>query len=147
MSDLTDDRLAYPEQRVVGVLPDADAIPGLLDDLADAGIDRGSVEVYRGPGDADQVDVDTDEDDGVLTGFVRTVQKAFGDEAERLRSLNDALEAGHQVVTVPVPEEGDDEDAQRAERQRIADVMHAKGARDVAYYGKWAITQLEAGAS
>lgn len=147
MTDLTADHLAYPEQRVVGVLPDRAELAAVLDEIAELGIDRDEVIVYHGPSNADEVDIDTDEEDGPLTGIVRTVQKALGDEAERLRSLNEALEAGYDVVTVPVSEKGDDEDAQRADRQRVADVLHGHGGRNVAYYGKWAITQLEAGAS
>jgi membrane-associated protease RseP (regulator of RpoE activity) len=102
------------------------------------------VDVIRGgPGEGDlRPDVG---EGGPIKAIVRTAQKVLGDEDERLHVLDDALEAGHHVVTVRLT--GEDDDERDAAKAALGAAMRDHGAHDVAFYGKYQIQQLDAGAT
>jgi hypothetical protein len=140
---MSEDMLVYPTEKVVGVVDDRGQLDGVLSALADAGVADGQVEILSGHDDAEKLDP-TGEEHGPLERAMRTVQKALGDESERLEALNAELEAGNFVVQVGLSEE--DDDAREQEKQRVGRVLKDRGARDVAFYGEYQIEELQLGA-
>jgi hypothetical protein len=140
---MSEDMLVYPTEKVVGVVDDRGQLDGVLGALSDAGIADAQVEILSGHDDAEKLDP-TGEDHGPLERAMRTVQKALGDESERLETLNAELEAGNFVVQVGLSEE--DDDAREDEKQRVGRVLKDRGARDVAFYGEYQIEELQLGA-
>ena len=90
---VSDDALVYPTDQVVGVLPDPAKLDDVLDGLRSADVGDDRVTVLRGRDDADLAP--DAEEGGAITTIVRKAQQVLGDEAERLRQLDEALEAGH----------------------------------------------------
>jgi hypothetical protein len=140
------DALAYPTDQVVGIVTDPDRLDDVLAGLREAGADDDRVSVLR--------DRDTDHlrpevsDGGPVKSVVRAAQKVLGDESERLRQLDEALAAGHLVVCVPLSEpEGGDQDVRDREKATLSGAMRNHGAHEVAFYGKYQIQQLDAGAT
>jgi hypothetical protein len=140
---MSEDMLVYPTEKVVGVVDDRAELEGVLRALSDAGVADGEVEVLSGHDDAEKLDP-TGEEHGPLERAMRTVQKALGDESERLETLNAELEAGNFVVQVGLSEE--DDDAREQEKQRVGRALKDRGARDVAFYGQYQIEELQLGA-
>jgi predicted amidohydrolase YtcJ len=140
---MSEDMLVYPTEKVVGVVDDRQHLSALTSALADAGVGDAQVEVLSGETGEQQLDPTGDEH-GPLEKAVRTVQKALGDESERLEGLNAEIEAGNLVVQVGLTAEDDDERDQ--EKYRIGRVLKEQGARDVAFYGKNQIEELQLGA-
>ncbi|MEX2504436.1 MAG: hypothetical protein WD378_06275 [Egicoccus sp.] len=138
---MSEDMLVYPTEKVVGILDD----PAAADDLRSALSETGAteVEVLSGASGGEQLDPGGDEH-GKLGKAMRTVQKALGDEAERLENLNTALEQGHLVVQAGLS--ASDDDARDREKRQIAGVMREHGVRSIAFYGKNQIEELTLGA-
>lgn len=134
---MSEDMLVYPTEKVVGVLDDADAVGELRRALAEAG--ASDVEVLSGRSGERQLDP-KGEEHGALGKAVRTVQKALGEEAERLENLNDELERGNLVVQAGLS--ADDDDARDDEKHRLAGIMRRNGVRSIAFYGKNQIEEL-----
>jgi hypothetical protein len=132
------DLLTYPTDHVVGIADDRRTLVAVRDALSAADVDTERMDVLCGEDTAD--DIDPDDPDGPVQGAVRVVQKALGEETKRLQHLSDALERGAYLVQVAVPE--DDEDL----RYAVGRAMTDAGATSVAYYGKWAIEELQFGA-
>jgi hypothetical protein len=140
---MSDDMLVYPSEKVVGVVDDRDHLDGVLSALGGIGVASGDVEVLSGESGEKRLDPTGDEH-GPLAKAMRTVQKALGDESERLEGLNAELEAGNYVVQVALSAEDDDEREQ--EKQRIGRTLKDQRARDVAFYGEYQIEELQIGA-
>jgi predicted amidohydrolase YtcJ len=140
---MSEDMLVYPTEKVVGVVDDRGQLEGLLSALADGGTGRDQVEVLSGESGEEKLDP-TGEEHGPLEKAMRTVQKALGDESERLEKLNAELEAGNYVVQVGLTAE--DDDAREDEKQRVGRTLKQGGARDVAFYGEYQIEELQIGA-
>jgi hypothetical protein len=140
---MSEDMLVYPTEKVVAVVDDRGALDGVLSALSEAGVPDGEVEILSGQRDAEKLDP-TGEEHGPLQRAMRTVQKALGDESERLEALNAELEAGNYVVQVGLTEE--DDDRREQEKQRVGRVLKDRGARDVAFYGEYQIEELQLGA-
>lgn len=134
---MSEDMLVYPTEKVVGVLDDATAVPDLRRALDDAGAT--GVEVLAGESGEEQLDP-KGEGHGAMASAIRTVQKALGDEAERLENLSDELERGNLVVQAGLGAE--DDDAREQEKQRIGGIMREHGVRSIAFYGKHQIEEL-----
>ncbi|GGI02853.1 hypothetical protein [Egicoccus halophilus] len=134
---MSEDMLVYPTEKVVGVLDDHGAVDELRSALAEAGASE--VEVLSGDSGEEQLDPKGD-DHGPLAKAMRTVQKALGDEAERLENLNDELERGNLVVQAGLS--AGDDDAREQEKRRIGKVMRQHGVRSIAFYGKNQIEEL-----
>lgn len=139
-----DQAFVYPSDQVVGVVPDAAHVDEVVEALRAAGASEADISVVRGgPGEGDlRPDVG---EGGPVNAVVRTVQKVLGDEDERLHVLDDALEAGHHVVAVHLT--GDDDDERDAQKAALGAALRDHGAHDVAFYGKYQIQQLDAGAT
>jgi hypothetical protein len=140
---MSEDMLVYPSEKVVGVVDDRDHLEGVLSALSDIGVASADVEVLSGDTGEKRLDPTGDEH-GPLEKAMRTVQKALGDESERLEGLNAELEAGNYVVQVALSAEDDDEREQ--EKQRIGRTLKDRRARDVAFYGEYQIEELQIGA-
>jgi hypothetical protein len=140
---MSDDMLVYPTDKVVGIVDERERVDALRDTLAEANVGSDRIEVLCGASGSERIDADGDEG-GIFASAIRTVQKALGEEAGRLEKLNDAVDAGRYVVQVAIVD-GDDE-AQDEDKQRIGRIMHEGGAREVAFYGSWAVEEIQFGA-
>jgi hypothetical protein len=140
---MTEDMLVYPTEKVVGVVDDRAHLRDLFSSLAEAGVRDADIEVLSGESGEEQLDPDGDEH-GAFEKAMRTVQKALGEESQRLEHLNAEIEAGNYVVQIGLAAE--DDDARDDEKYRIGRILKAEGARDVAFYGKNQIEELQLGA-
>jgi hypothetical protein len=140
---MSDDMLVYPTDKVVGIVDDRDRLDAVRDALAAANTDSDRIEVLCGESGSERIDAAGDEG-GVVASAIRTVQKALGEEATRLEKLNDAVDAGRSVVQVAIVD--GDEDEQDEDKRRIGRILHEGGAHDVAFYGSWAVEELQFGA-
>lgn len=134
---MSEDMLVYPTEKVVGILDAPDAVDGLRSALSEAGATE--VEVLSGDAGEEQLDPDGEEH-GAVGKAMRTVQKALGDEGQRLENLNAALEKGHLVVQAGLS--ASDGDARDRQKQQVAGVMREHGVRSIAFYGKNQIEEL-----
>ena len=140
---MSDEMLVYPTDKVVGIVDERERVDALRDALSEANVPGDRVEVLCGESGSKRIDADGDEG-GVFASAIRTVQKALGEEARRLEKLNDAVDAGRYVIQVAVVD-GDDE-AQEQDKQRIGRILHEGGAHEVAFYGSWAVEEIQFGA-
>ncbi|MEX0835893.1 MAG: hypothetical protein WD010_07365, partial [Nitriliruptor sp.] len=113
--------------------------------LRDAGVADEAVSVHRG-GDGDLAPR-ADDGEGVKETVVRAAQKVLGDEAERMRVLEDRLGEGATIVCVQLAADEDDDDAREREKAELGQVLRSHGADDVAFYGKYQIEQLDSSAT
>lgn len=140
---MSDDMLVYPTDKVVGIVEERERVDALRDALGEANIGSDRIEVLCGESGSERIDADGDEG-GIFASAIRTVQKALGEEATRLEKLNDAVDAGKYVVQVAVVD-GDNEEQQQ-DKRRIGQLLHEGGAREVAFYGSWAVEEIQFGA-
>jgi hypothetical protein len=75
------------------------------------------------------------EDEGGLTGLVKKLALAFGDEVRILDRLDKALETGRSVVTVDVAD-----DEERA--ARVATILEEHGGHDMWRLGEWSFNRI-----
>jgi hypothetical protein len=140
---VNEELLVYPTDKVVGVVESRDRLQAIRTRMGDVGVGSDRIEVLCGEAGSERLDAGGDEG-GPLASAIRTVQKALGEEATRLEKLNDAVDAGHYVVQVALSE--GDTDQQQAEKREIGLILHEGGARDVAFYGRWAVEEIQLGA-
>lgn len=140
---MSDDMLVYPTDKVVGIVDERGRVDALRDALGEANVGSDRVEVLCGEAGSERIDADGDEG-GVFASALRTVQKALGEEGKRLEKLNDAVDAGRYVIQVAIVDGDDEEQAQ--DKQRIGRILHEGGAHDVAFYGSWAVEEIQFGA-
>ena len=134
-----DQPLTYPTDRVVGIAADREALSSVREALAAAGVDADRIDVLCSEDAADELD--PDETDGPVQGAVRAVQKALGEESQRLQVLTDAIDDGAYVVTVSIADRDDDE-----LKRTVGRALHDGGATQVAFYGPWMIEEIQLGA-
>lgn len=134
-----DQPLTYPTDRVVGIAADRGTLSSVREALTAAEIDDERVEVFCSEDTADEMD--PDDPDGPVEGAVRAVQKALGEESQRLQRLTEAIDDGAYVVTVSVADRDDDE-----LKRAVGRALHDGGATDVAFYGPWMIEEIQLGA-
>ena len=132
-----EDMLVYPSEKVVGILDDRARVDELRSALDEAGAT--DVEVLSGTSGEEQIDPQGD-DHGAFASALRTVQKAIGDEGQRLENLNDELERGNLIVQAGLS--AGDDDAREQQKQTVGRVMREHGARSIAFYGKHQIEEL-----
>lgn len=142
---MSQETLRYPTDQVVGVVPDRADLASVVDALHDADVGDERISVLRGTVDDADLAPSPGDGEGPVNSLVRVVQKALGDESARLQQLEEALERGHDVVSVALAD-GDD-DAREADKRRIGAALRGCGVRDVAFYGRMQIEQLDAGST
>lgn len=126
-------RLEYPEHRVVGVVDETDGVDAIVDAVESAGVAPHRLEVLT----AQDTDREIDPEQLSWAGRLREVLgQVHGDEIAQLQSLQDALERGAFIVQVEVPEGGDKQEAEDAKRE-LARTMREHGGYDVTYFGRW----------
>jgi hypothetical protein len=140
---MSDDMLVYPTDKVVGIVDERERVDALREALGEANVGSDRIEVLCGESGSERIDADGDEG-GVFASALRTVQKALGEEGKRLEKLNDAVDAGRYVLQVAIVD-GDDEE-QDEDKRRIGRILHEGGAREVAFYGSWAVEEIQFGA-
>ncbi len=131
--------LSYPTERLVAVVPRPEQVEKAVAGLRAAGIDDDRIAVRCCEQEAGRFDPTNDDVSG-LTGIVRVVQRVLGDETEKLQRLDAALAAGHYVLEIDPGPGGDAPDADLRELGRL---LREAGAREVSYYGEWAIEDLD----
>jgi hypothetical protein len=117
--------LTTPENRVLALMDDPQAVAAAIDDLVQAGFDRNSIWVLCGPEGAERLDV-TGRHHG-LKGRIYRIVEWIGDERELLLETAEHLSSGGLAVTVPA----DDAAAGNAAR-----ILHQHGGHGMAHFGK-----------
>ena len=117
--------LRYPLHRIVAVVDDAPNLGLALADLGAAGYDGSKVNVLSGPQGARLLDP-TGVRHGLRGQFLRWRQ-GYGYETH-------ALVNWRHVIYVPVNGDG--------ERQRVADVLRARGGHHLLHFHRWTIEEL-----
>ena len=140
---MADEQLAYPTERVVGIVADRVDLAAINEQLRAAEVERDRIEVLCSA-EANQGAGPEVEGDGPLGPSIRAVRTLLGDEAGRLQHLNEAIEAGSYVIQIALPPGDDDE--REAAKQRIGQALIAAGASSVAFYGRWQVEELQLGA-
>jgi hypothetical protein len=127
----------YPLHRIVAVVDDAPTLGLALADLGAAGYDVSRVNVLSRPQGARLLDPS-----GVRHGlrgrFLRWRQ-GYGYETDALGVHTDALVNGRHVMYVPVNGDG--------ERQRVVDVLRARGGHHLLHFRRWTIEEVRSNRS
>ena len=137
MNALSTDRrdfIAYPTNRVVGTLGDADKARAAIDALLRAGFDRQHIDILHGEQDVQRLDP-TGAEHGFLAQFQRTLIRTF--ELEEFKHLTHHVadvRAGRFVIMVLTK--------RRGLRMVAADILHQHGAEYVGFYGRWSHAEL-----
>ena len=129
-----EDFLVYPTNRVAGIIKKPIQLKSTLDALSAAGFDQDEVEVYCGQEGIHIVDAEGDEH-GTLGQILRSIQ-TFGADYEYAKRHEEALQAGHYLVTVPADED--------EEKQKAADILKENGGSFINYFGSMTVEQLAA---
>jgi hypothetical protein len=124
----------YPKRRIVAVIDDDAQLDAAIRELGRAGVDRAGVNVLSGPGGARLLDR-SGKSHGLRARLLRLVQRGAY-ESDALRAHEQALNAGHHVVYVPVRGQGD--------RAKVTEVLRTAGGYYLLYFGTWSVEQLPA---
>jgi hypothetical protein len=122
----------YPMNRIVAVMDDKPRLDAALADLDRAGVDLASVNVLSGEQGAALLDV-TGARHGVRGRLLRLVQRGAS-EADLLQAHLKALQAGGNVVYVPV--KGPDE------RQQVLRALRKAGGHHLTHFRRWATEHI-----
>ena len=125
--------IAYPTNRVVGTIADAERANAAVAALVNAGFERESIDVLHGEDDLSRLDPQGTQH-GILERLQRVLIRTGGPAEEHRHLLHhvDDLRAGRFVVMVLAPE--------RDRRTVAGDILDAHGAEFVGFYGRWAWT-------
>lgn len=116
--------LAYPTNKVIGVLRTAEELHAAITELNNTGFKKDRVQVVCGERGAERLDVA-----GEHQGFL---SKAYRDvELNDLKEYESELLAGHFLLAVDAPEEN--------ERNQVLNIFEAHGGERVTFYGRWTI--------
>lgn len=138
---MTQDRLTYPTERLVGIADDRATVQSTLDALGEDGVADERIEVLTSESTEFQ---ESSDGDSLAGRVVHVLKTALGDETERLEGLKQALDAGRFVVQVRLTE--DDDGDREAAKQRLGRLLSERGLRGVAFYGTWQIEEIQRGA-
>jgi len=127
--------IAYPLNKVVGIIDRVRDVRAALDDLRVAGFRANNVEVLSGKEDAARIDAA-----GVKHGrwarAVRLTQKVLGDyEIEHARRHESAIKAGRFGIGVNAP--------RKAQREKVRQILKAHRGHFINFYGRWALERME----
>lgn len=125
--------LSFPEDTLVGILPDPDAAMAVVRGLVERGIAEGDISVLCGEAGARRLDPEGDRH-GLLGRLQRLVQH-FGDqERPHVERQAKELQAGAFLVAVPCPED---------EREELTRLFTQHGGYFVNHYASWSVTRME----
>ena len=128
--------IAYPTNRVVGTVGDAENAKAAIDALLKAGFNEADIDILHGEQDVERLDP-TGSEHGFLAQFQRTLIRAFEhDEFKHLMHHVEDVRAGRYVIMVLTK--------RRAQRILAGDILHQHGAEFVGFYGRWAWEGLHA---
>ena len=124
----------YPKNRVVAIIADDPHLSAALRDLERVGVSMPDVNVLSGVDGARLLDR-TGTGHGLRARLLRAFQRGAY-EVDALRAHEQALQAGHHVVYVPVRDQ--------EQARRVAAVLRGAGGHYLLYFGAWTIGQLPA---
>src|SRR5215212_6032579 len=128
--------IAYPTNRVVGTIADADQARAAIDALLQAGFARENIDILHNEEDLQRLDP-TGTAHGFLAQFHRTLIRTFDlEEFKHLTQYVQALRAGLFVIMVLAK--------RRSLRISAADILHRYGADFVEFYGRWSCEDVPA---
>jgi uncharacterized protein (TIGR02246 family) len=128
--------IAYPTNRVVGTIADADQARAAVDALLKAGFVQENIDVLHNQEDLERLDP-TGAAHGLLAQFHRTLIRTFDlEEFKQLTQYADAVRAGLFVIMVLAK--------RRSLRISAAEILHQYGADFVEFYGRWSCEDLPA---
>ena len=130
--ELNPDVEPYPENKIIGLMDDADDVRAAVDSLTRAGLE-GDLNILCGPEGLAQLDVDG-AGHGSFGRLVRSIQR-FGVEREQLNHVGEELRNGRLAFSVRVSDE--------AKKGEIAQTLRDHGAHYLHYYGPWTIESLQ----
>lgn len=134
--------LTQPTDRLVGIAGDPATLQRAVQALHDTGLPEQAVTVRCCEQDVGRFSAADDQ--GGLTRVVRAVQRALGDETEKLARLDAALASGAAVVEVALDtDRSDAEELRDARKRELGAALVGAGATEVAYYGPWAVEDLD----
>ena len=99
--------IAYPTNRVVGVLPDSKQAQAAIEALLQAGFARQDIDLLHGEGDLHRP---TGGDHRFLSQFQRTLLRTLSDEHNHLHHYIDDVRAGRSVIMVLAKQMEDDKE-------------------------------------
>jgi hypothetical protein len=126
--------IAYPTNRVVGVLADPKHAQAAIEALLQVGFARQDIDVLHGEEDLHRPDP-TGAEHRFLSQFQRTLARTLGDEHKHLQHYVEDVRAGRSVIMVLVKE--------RSRREAAAATLCAHGAKAIEFYGRWSWQALE----
>ena len=129
------DFIAYPTNRVVGTIADAQNARVAIELLLQAGVDREEIDILHGDDGLHRLDPSGAEH-GFLAQFQRTLVRLAGpaEESVHLRHHVEDVREGRFVIMVLA-------EGQRR-RDLVAGILNDHGAEFVGFYGRWAWTSL-----
>jgi hypothetical protein len=126
--------IAYPTNRVVGVLVDEKQAQAAIEALLRVGFARQDIDILHGEEDLHRPDT-TGAERRFLAQFQRTLVRTLGDEHKHLQHYVEDVRAGRCVIMVLAKE--------RDKREAAADTLGTHGAKSVEFYGRWSWHALE----
>jgi uncharacterized protein (TIGR02246 family) len=128
--------IAYPTNRVVGTIGNADQARAAIDALLQAGFARENIDILHNEEDLERLDP-SGTAHGFLAHFHRTLIRTFDlEEFKHLTQYVEALRAGLFVIMVLAK--------RRSLRISAADILHRYGADFVEFYGRWSCEDVPA---
>jgi hypothetical protein len=117
--------LAYPTNKVLGVVDTAAQVRGAITALEEAGYDKDKLEILCGHENSTLVDPDGSEH-GLIGRIIRRIQQFSDFEIEHAQVHQEALQSGRFLVGVPARSQ------EQAEKAR--DILVANGGHFINYY-------------
>ena len=129
------DFVAYPTNRVVGTIADAQHARVAIERLLQAGVGREDIDILHGEDGLHRLDPSGAEH-GFLAQFQRTLVRLAGpaEESVHLRHHVEDVREGRFVIMVRAEGQG--------RRDLVAGILNDHGADFVGFYGRWAWTSL-----
>lgn len=125
------DGMHYPVGHLIGVLRNADEAEQAAQSLYDAGYS--DIEVLEGPAAREVIESSERAAHPLARAWAR-LSTYLSDDADTRQAALDALDQGHAIVMVRAPS--------AAQQDQAEGILRAHGAHSLAYFGRWAITEL-----
>ena len=125
------DGMHYPVGHLLGVLPNGDEAEQAAQSLYDAGYS--DIVILEGPAAREAIE-STERAAHPLARAWARLSAYLSDDADAREAALDALGQGHAIVMVHAPS--------AAQQDQAEGILRAHSARSLAYFGRWAITDL-----